>query len=51
MKSLMLYSQGEKDTVDIYVQSFKSYWDTCLAFGASPGVHEGLVNSMLAAAD
>ena len=51
LKSLMLYSQGEKDTVDSYIQSFKSHWDTCSAFGASPGMHEGLVNNMLATAD
>ena len=51
MKSLMLYSQGEKDAVDVYVQSFKSYWDACSAFGASLGMHEGLINGMLLAAD
>ena len=53
MKSLMFYSQsqGEKDTVDLYIQSFKSYWDMCLAFIVSPGVHKGLVNNMLATAD
>jgi hypothetical protein len=39
LKSLMLYSQGEKDTVDSYIQSFKSHCDTCSAFGASPGMH------------
>ena len=51
MKSLMLYSQGENDIVDLYVQSFKCYWDTSLAFGVSPGVHEGLMNNMLATSD
>ena len=47
----MLYSQGEKDTVDLYIQSFKSHWDMCLAFGVSPGIHKGLVNNMLTTAD
>ena len=51
MKSLMLYSQGEKETVDEYVLSFKSYWDTCTAFGASPGAHVGLVAGVIATAD
>ena len=50
MKSLMLFSQGEKETVDEYVQGFKSHWDTCSAFGGSPGEHEGLVNGILATA-
>ena len=27
------------------------HWDTCSAFGVAPGMHEGLVNNMLATAD
>ena len=51
VKSLMLYSQGEKETVDEYILNFKSYWDTCTAFGASPGGHAGLVAGVIATAD
>ena len=50
LKSLMLTSQGKKETVDGYVQSFKSHWDTCTAFGASPGEHAGLVDRVLTTA-
>ena len=50
IKSLMLYSQGENETVDAYAQGFKSHWDTCTAFGASPGEHAGLINGILATA-
>ena len=47
----MLYLQRDKNTVDLYVQSFKSHCDTCSAFGPSLGMHEGLGTNMLATAD
>ena len=50
-KSLMIYSQGEKETVNEYVQSFKSHWGMYSVFGMFPGVHKSLMTNMLATAD
>ena len=48
LKTLFLYSQTEKDTVEEYARNFRSLWDTVEAFGGSPGVHQGLVEAELA---
>ncbi len=47
LKTLILYTQGEKDSVEEYGQNFQSLWDRGEAFGGSPGVHKGLVNRLL----
>ncbi len=47
LKTLFLYTQGEKQGVDKYARNFRSLWDTVEAFGGSPGVHRGLVDTML----
>jgi hypothetical protein len=48
LKTLILYTQGEKATTEEYLQNFKSLWNTVEAFGGSPGVHKGLVDGLLA---
>ena len=47
LKTLFLYTQSDKETVEEYGRNFRSLWDTVEAFGGSPGVHEGLVHSIL----
>jgi hypothetical protein len=47
LKTLFLYTQSEKETVEEYVRNFKSLWDTVEAFGGSPGIHRGLVDAEL----
>ena len=47
MKTLYLYTQGEKESIEEYGRNFKSLWDTVEAFGGSPGVHNGLVEGIL----
>ncbi len=47
LKTLFLFTQGEKDSVDEYGKNFRSLWSTVEAFGRSPGVHRGLVQSVL----
>ena len=48
LKTLSLYTQTEKESVDEYARNFKSLWDTVEAFGGSPGIHQGLVKGLLA---
>jgi hypothetical protein len=40
VKTLYLYTQGEKESVEEYERNFKSLWDTVEAFGGFPGVHK-----------
>ncbi len=47
LKTLFLYTQSEKETVEDYARNFKSLWDTIEAFGGSPGIHRGLVDTEL----
>ncbi len=47
LKTLFLYTQGEKDTVEEFGCNFQSLWETVEAFGGSPGVHKGFVNGLL----
>ena len=47
VKTLYLYTQGEKESVEEYGRNFKSLWDTVEAFGGSPGMHKGLVEGIL----
>ena len=51
VKSLYLLTQGDKETVDTYVRNLNSHFNTSMAFGASPRVHQGLVDNLLATAD
>jgi hypothetical protein len=47
LKTLFLYAQGEKESVEEYGRNFRSLWDTVEAFGGSPGVHRGLMDALL----
>ncbi len=47
LKTLFLYSQSNKETVEEYGRSFCSLWDTVEAFGGSPGMHKGITDGML----
>ncbi len=47
LKTLFLYTQGEKEGVKKYLHNFKSLWDTMEAFGGSPGIHKGLVDTIM----
>ena len=47
VKTLFLYTQTEKESVDEYARNFKSLWDTVEAFSGSPGSHQGLVKGLL----
>jgi hypothetical protein len=49
LRALFLYTHNEKDTVEEYGRNFKSLWDTVKAFGGSPGVHKGLMDTILKA--
>ena len=48
LKTLFLYTQTEKESVDEYARNFKSIWDMIEAFRGSPGIHQGLVIGLLA---
>ena len=47
LKTLFLYSQSDKETVEEYGRNFKALWETVEAFGGSPGVHQGMIRGML----
>jgi hypothetical protein len=47
LKTLFLYTQGEKESVDEYARNFKSLWDMVEAFGGSPGIQKGLIQGVL----
>ena len=49
MKTLFLYTQTEKNSVEDYSRNLTSLWDTAEAFGASPGIHRGFVKGWLLA--
>jgi hypothetical protein len=48
LKTLFLYAQTEKESIDKYTHNFKSLWDTVEAFGGSPGIHQRLVKGLIA---
>jgi len=48
LKTLFLYSQSEKETVEDYTRNFRSLWDTVEAFGGSPEIQDGLAEAELA---
>jgi hypothetical protein len=43
LKTLFLYTQGEKESVDEYACNFKSLWDMVEAFRGTPGMQKGLI--------
>ena len=47
LKTMFLYTQSDKETVEEYGRNFRSLWDTVEVFIGSPGVHEGLVRGIL----
>jgi hypothetical protein len=47
LRSLFLYTQLEKETVEEYGRNLKSLWDTVEAFGGSPGLHKGIMEVMV----
>jgi hypothetical protein len=47
LKRLFLYTQTDRESMEKYSWNFKSLWDMVEAFGGSPGVHKGLVTSLL----
>ena len=49
MKTLFLYTQTEKESVEYYSRNLTSLWDTAEDLGASPGIHRGLVGGWLIA--
>ena len=49
METLFLYTQTDKESVEDYSRNLTSIWDTAEAFGASPGIHRGLVEGWLLA--
>ncbi len=47
LKTLFLYTQTEKESIDKYAHNFKSLWDTVDAFNGSPGIQQGLVKGLV----
>jgi hypothetical protein len=47
LKTLFLYSQSDKETVEEYSRNFRSLWDTMEAFRGLPGTHKGITDGML----
>ncbi len=47
LKTLFLYSQSNKETMEEYGRNFCSLWDTMEAFRGLPGMHKGITDGML----
>ena len=47
LKTLFLYLQSNKETVEQYGWTFCALWETVEAFGGSPGIHQGMIEAML----
>ncbi len=47
LKTLFLYTQSEKVTVEEYGRNFRSLWETVEAFRGLPGIHKGMMESLL----
>jgi len=47
LKTMFLYSQSDKETVEQYGWNFRALWETVEAFGGSPGIHQGMIEAML----
>ncbi len=46
-RSLFLYTQSEKETVEESGRNLKSLWDTVEVFGGSPGPHKGMLEVLV----
>ena len=47
LKTLFLYTQGNKESMQKYSHNFRSLRDTVEAFGGSPDTHKGLTDVLL----
>ena len=47
MKTLFLYTQTEKESMEDYFRKLTSLWETAKAFGSSPRIHRGLVGGVV----
>ncbi len=47
LRSLFLYTQSKKETVEEYGRNLKSLWDIVEAFGGSPGLQKGMMEAMV----
>ncbi len=47
LKTLFLYSQSDRETVEQYGRNFRALWKTVEVFGGSPGIHQGMIKAML----
>ena len=47
LKTLFLYLQSNKETVEQYGQNFRMLWEMVEAFGGSPGIREGMIDALL----
>jgi hypothetical protein len=47
LKTLFLYTQSKKESIEEYGWNFRSLWDTVEAFGGLPGIHRGLRDMIL----
>jgi hypothetical protein len=48
LKTLFLYTQTDRESINEYTCNFKSLWDMVEALGGLPGIHKGLVTGLLA---
>jgi hypothetical protein len=47
LKTLFLYTQSEKETVEKYGRNFRSLWEMAEAFGGLPGIHKGMMDNLM----
>ena len=47
LKTLFLYSQSDKETVEHYGRNFRALLEMVEAFRGSPGIHQGMIEAML----
>ncbi len=47
LRSLFLYTQSERETVEEYGRNLKSLWDTVQAFGGSLGLHKEMMEALV----
>ena len=47
LKTLFLYTQTEKDTIEAYTRHIQSLWNTVEAVGGLPEIHVGMVKAQL----
>jgi hypothetical protein len=47
LKTLFLYTQSKSETIEEYGRNFRSLWETAKAFGGLPGIHQGMMDSLM----